>query len=793
MSRLRTSNIMKRIVDAAMTVLLLCLMAYQVTGEMAHEWTGVSMAVLVIIHQILNRKWYGALRKGKYSLYRAVSTVLNILLLVCFALTAFCGMSMSSYAVPFLYGMAPVSFVRRMHLSMSHWAFVMMGLHLGMHIPAMTAGLRLKNGTRTVLACIFACIGGSGLYLFLRNNMPDYLFFRVPFAFLDYDKAGWFVFFENILMLLFWVFIGTQAAQICRNAAQKAAVKKNPLLPVVFIMAAVIIGIMLQLALPSGDRAESFGNADWNPSQAEGAYGKAAGSAMQAEGASGKAEGSEMQAEDASGKAEGSAPQAETAQGGEPDKTLNSTQDKDSTRDSTRDSAKEEVLDNKDAEKQDLKAVDDGFVLIQSGTFLMGSPETENWRIDDETQHEVKVSSFYIDPYETTQAEYVRLMGENPATFTGDDLPVENISWLEAVQYANEKSVDKGLTPVYTITDKGVTWDLAAEGYRLPTEAEWEYACRAGTVTPFNTESSLSAEEANFYGHYPYEIEENYFDNSALEAKPGEYRQTTLAVGSFEPNTWGLFDMHGNVNEWCWDYYGTYDAADAEDPTGAASGTRHIYRGGGWNDFAKNMRSAYRAAGQEDMKSFNLGVRLVRNADDSRSGLVTAGEKSLQAETGGKILIAYFSWSGNTRGIAGEIQSQTGADLFEISPVHPYSTDYNTVLMEAQEDQHKQARPELSNHVPNMDDYDIILLGYPNWWASIPMPIASFLEEYDFSGKTIIPFCSHGGGRFGQSLTAIAKLAPDSVLGEGLSVHYSGGSSLSSDVAAWLKENGLTR
>ena len=132
-------------------------------------------------------------------------------------------------------------------------------------------------------------------------------------------------------------------------------------------------------------------------------------------------------------------------------------------------------------------------------------------------------------------------MGENPATFTGDDLPVENISWLEAVQYANEKSVDKGLTPVYTITDKGVTWDLAAEGYRLPTEAEWEYACRAGTVTPFNTESSLSAEEANFYGHYPYEIEENYFDNSALEAKPGEYRQTTLAVGSFEPNTWGLF------------------------------------------------------------------------------------------------------------------------------------------------------------------------------------------------------------------------------------------------------------
>ncbi len=251
--------------------------------------------------------------------------------------------------------------------------------------------------------------------------------------------------------------------------------------------------------------------------------------------------------------------------------------------------------------------------------------------------------------------------------------------------------------------------------------------------------------------------------------------------------------MHGNVNEWCWDYYGAYDSSETDNPTGAAAGTRHVYRGGGWNDFAKNMRSAYRAAGQEDMKSYNLGVRLVRNAGESLSGSVTAGKQRAQTEKGGKILIAYFSWSGNTRGIAQEIQSQTGADLFEITPVNPYSTDYNTVLMEAQEDQHKQARPELSAHVQNMDDYDIILLGYPNWWASIPMPIASFLEEYDFSGKTIIPFCSHGGGLFGQSLTAIAKLAPNSVIGEGLSVHYSGGSSLSTDVTEWLKTNGISK
>ena len=130
---------------------------------------------------------------------------------------------------------------------------------------------------------------------------------------------------------------------------------------------------------------------------------------------------------------------------------------------------------------------------------------------------------------------------------------------------------------------------------------------------------------------------------------------------------------------------------------------------------------------------------------------------------------------GNTKGIAEEIQSQTGADLFEIELVNPYSNDYNTVLDEAQRDQNEQARPELANHVEDMEEYDIIILGYPNWWASIPMPIASFLEEYDFTGKTIITFCSHGGGRFGQSLTAISKLAPDAVMGDVVSAVWKSG------------------
>ncbi|MCD2492907.1 hypothetical protein LQE92_09735 [Lacrimispora sp. NSJ-141] len=140
----------------------------------------------------------------------------------------------------------------------------------------------------------------------------------------------------------------------------------------------------------------------------------------------------------------------------------------------------------------------------------------------------------------------------------------------------------------------------------------------------------------------------------------------------------------------------------------------------------------------------------------------TAGTQNQNSTRGGKVLIAYFSWGGNTKGAAEEIERQTGAELFEITLVNPYS-----------------------------GDYDPVLLGYSNWWASIPMPIASFLEEYDFSGRTIIPFCSHGGGRFGQSLTAIAKLASDAVMGDALDIHYSGGSSLASDVSAWLETNSI--
>lgn len=288
-------------------------------------------------------------------------------------------------------------------------------------------------------------------------------------------------------------------------------------------------------------------------------------------------------------------------------------------------------------------------------------------------------------------------MGENPSSFSGEDLPVETVSWLDAIAYCNARSEQEGLTPAYTIEGQNVTWNREADGYRLPTEAEWEYACRAGTETPFNTENSPSAEEVNYYGHYPYEIEGNYFSQGNLETQPGEYRQTTVAVGSFEPNGFGLYDMHGNVSEWVWDYYGAYPAEEQTDPTGPETGSFRVYRGGGWNDFAKNMRSAYRATLEPELASFNIGIRLVRNAV-AGSGTVSGGAIENAAGGDGTVLIAYFSWGGNTQGIAEEIQRQTGADLFEITLVNPYSDDYNTVLDEAQRDQNEQARPELASH-----------------------------------------------------------------------------------------------
>ena len=216
----------KKIVDVCMTVLLLCLMSYQVVGEVLHEWIGLGMAVLLIAHHILNIKWYGSLFKGKYNTYRIIMTVINTLLLASMALTAFCGMSISNHAVPFLYGMTGMVFARTAHLALSFWSFILMGLHLGLHLPSMTAKVKPCKAWKTVLTVIFTILAGVGLWLFIRNGIPGYISFRTHFAFFDYDKTPILVFMENLAIEFFFIFVGANIVRFILGRNEKRRRKR---------------------------------------------------------------------------------------------------------------------------------------------------------------------------------------------------------------------------------------------------------------------------------------------------------------------------------------------------------------------------------------------------------------------------------------------------------------------------------------------------------------------------------------------------------------------------------------
>jgi formylglycine-generating enzyme required for sulfatase activity len=275
------------------------------------------------------------------------------------------------------------------------------------------------------------------------------------------------------------------------------------------------------------------------------------------------------------------------------------------------------------AQARRSKKMPPDFVHIRGGPFTMGSSENERDHFNDETQHQVKVDDFYMCKYAVTVAGFKKFI-EASGYLT--DAEKENYSYIfdgkefqkkEGVNWRHDPAgnlrqpADEN-NPVLHVSwndaDAFCDWLSATSGrtFRLPTEAEWEYACRAGTTTPFNTGRNLTTDQANYDGNYPYN------DNSK-----GIFRKTTVAVDSFAPNEWGLYNMHGNVWEWCGDWYGEkyYDECKVigviDNPKGPKTRSRRVLRGGGWDSDARGCRSAYRAGNAPDNRYDFVGFRLV--------------------------------------------------------------------------------------------------------------------------------------------------------------------------------------
>ncbi|MBQ7589727.1 MAG: formylglycine-generating enzyme family protein [Verrucomicrobia bacterium] len=235
-------------------------------------------------------------------------------------------------------------------------------------------------------------------------------------------------------------------------------------------------------------------------------------------------------------------------------------------------------------------------IWIEPGTFMMGSPEDELGRKDNETQHQVTLTQgYWLGKYEITQAQYEAVMGTNPSYYKGANLPVECVSWYDAKEFCSK------------LTDLEMEAGRLPEGYRytLPTEAQWEYACRAGTTTALNSGKNLSDEEQcsemDEVGWYWYNAGIKSYEKGLI---------CTRAVGQKMPNAWGLYDMHGNVAEWCADFYEDYPTSAVVDPTGPDAGIERVARWGSWWNYAWGCRSAYRGSDAPDAKYTNLGFRV---------------------------------------------------------------------------------------------------------------------------------------------------------------------------------------
>ncbi len=259
-----------------------------------------------------------------------------------------------------------------------------------------------------------------------------------------------------------------------------------------------------------------------------------------------------------------------------------------------------------------IAKVKSDMVLIPAGTFLMGDI-TGNGEAADRPVHTVTISRpFFMSRYEVVQGQWNALMPENFSYFPNDSLPVEMETWDEAVMFCNLLSIAEGLTPCYSGGGASIVCDFNAGGYRLPTEAEWEYACRAGTMTDFST------------GDMAHGICDPLDYNLSIAGwYCGNGKRITHVPGSKNPNAWGLYDMHGNVTEWCWDWYAPYAVGGVTDPTGPTTpspGSVRSIRGGSWYDMGTVCRSSARTYnaqtghGVRQMRGYGInGFRVARS------------------------------------------------------------------------------------------------------------------------------------------------------------------------------------
>jgi len=426
---MKVKQTIKIFIDVIMLLLLPILMTEIMTGQKVHEWLGTVMGICSLFHIVLNVKWFRNLFKGNYTATRFLFTIVNLLLCVDILLLFISSIMMSGFVFTWLHISGGLILARKLHLFSSYWGLILMSAHFGLNCKVIFNGVKKSLHPEKVnfiawsIRIISAVISAFGVYAVISQKLHQYLFLQTHFVFFDETKSFAVFFLETVSIFILFAVIFYYLQKLVSEIKYGENAKK--VLKWTAFIFPVITCTVVFFQINAGHSSIPSWEMPDNISEV-------------------------------------------------------------STETHT---VSENMLQTQQTEtiiSDDIEAINDGFLLIQGGTFQMGSPETESWQGEDELQHTVTVSDFFISPYEVTQKDYEEIMGANPSNFIGEDLPVENVSWLDAVQFCNARSEKEGLTPVYTISDDRVSWDRSANGYRLPTEAEWEYACRAGTTTPFN-------------------------------------------------------------------------------------------------------------------------------------------------------------------------------------------------------------------------------------------------------------------------------------------------------------------